>query len=408
VNIGTLDVRVRGDWPVPPTLGGRFAILCAILRQLTLILQIAVLTGELRGLKPDVFFVDQLSAGLPLLKLLTGKPIFFYCHFPDLLLVQNRRSLLKRLYRLPFDKWEEWSIGWADTIAVNSGFTAGVVGQTWPRLVRQKKLEVVYPCIDTASISASEGEENPWPGVKFLLSLNRFERKKNVALALRAFAALSPDVRKNAKLVIAGGYDPRVRENVAHHEELATLATELGLSHTTVYRPSTPTDVPLSSISPDVLFLCSVSTDKLKDLLLRHSLLLLYTPSNEHFGIVPLESMLRRTPVLACNDGGPTETVVDGETGWLRDAGDVRAWRGVVESVLGMSESEVKGMGRRGEERVRERFGRGVLVGRVEGILEGLVGGSKGREGLGLGVVMLGAVVALVVGMVVVSGLVRL
>ena len=49
--------------------------------------------------------------------------------------------------------------------------------------------------------------------------------------------------------------------------------------------------------------------------------------------------------------------------------------------MLGMSESEVKGMGRRGEERVRERFGRGVLVGRVEGILEGLVGGSKGRLG---------------------------
>ena len=39
--------------------------------------------------------------------------------------------------------------------------------------------------------------------------------------------------------------------------------------------------------------------------------------SGEHFGIVPIEAMYCRLPVVAVNDGGPTETVVDGLTGFL-------------------------------------------------------------------------------------------
>lgn len=34
-----------------------------------------------------------------------------------------------------------------------------------------------------------------------------------------------------------------------------------------------------------------------------------YTPANEHFGIVPVEAMYARKPVIACNNGGPTESI---------------------------------------------------------------------------------------------------
>ena len=44
---------------------------------------------------------------------------------------------------------------------------------------------------------------------------------------------------------------------------------------------------------------------------------LLYTPTNEHFGIVPLEAMSAGCPVIAVDSGGPTETVIDGTTGFL-------------------------------------------------------------------------------------------
>jgi hypothetical protein len=57
----------------------------------------------------DVAVVDQLSVGHILLRLKARK-ILFYCHFPDLHL-SKRTSLLKRLYRVPFDWLERVTTG---------------------------------------------------------------------------------------------------------------------------------------------------------------------------------------------------------------------------------------------------------------------------------------------------------
>lgn len=40
---------------------------------------------------------------------------------------------------------------------------------------------------------------------------------------------------------------------------------------------------------------------------------------DEHFGIVPLEAMASCKPVIACNSGGPVETIKNGVTGFLCD-----------------------------------------------------------------------------------------
>jgi len=45
--------------------------------------------------------------------------------------------------------------------------------------------------------------------------------------------------------------------------------------------------------------------------------LIIYTPTGEHFGIVPVEAMFLYTPVLAVNNGGPTETIINKKTGFL-------------------------------------------------------------------------------------------
>jgi len=213
---GTLDVQVRGDWLFPATILGRFKILCSILRQIHLILTIRF-NGELAKLQPTAFFVDQLSAGIPFLRwYFEDQKILFYCHFPDLLLVQGRKRWYKRIWRIGFDWWEGWGIRSADSVVVNSGFTKGVVEQVWPGLGGERGVGIVYPCVDTNEIlnDGKEEGETLWKGKKVLLSINRFERKKNIGLAIKAFVRLKPEERQGVRLVIAGAFPGHHRLNL--------------------------------------------------------------------------------------------------------------------------------------------------------------------------------------------------
>jgi alpha-1,3/alpha-1,6-mannosyltransferase len=361
-------VRVRGNSLVPPTLLGRFAVFCAILRQLHLLLHVAVFTSELQRLAPTAFFVDQLSAGIPLLRLLQpAVRVVFYCHFPDKLLAQ-RGGLLKTLYRRPFDWLESWSTGCSDTIVVNSNFTRRVFAAAFPRLDCRNP-GVVYPCVDTRRTHAHDPVPL-WADKKILLSINRFEKKKDVALALKAFARLTLQEREHARLVVAGGYDPRVADNVATYTELCSLADELKLSHATAKTVISAQRVPADIA---VLFLHSVPT-AFKTTLLATSRLLVYTPLHEHFGIVPLEAMLAGTPVLAANEGGPIETVVDGETGWLRDVTKIDDWTDVMRTALadGKGEQKLRDMGKRGKERVETLFSKEKMAAVLETEIEAM------------------------------------
>lgn len=198
----------------------RLTILCAILRHIHLLL-LLVATGELTDLRPRAFVVDQLSAGLPLLRhFWPAAPVFFYCHFPDLLLARGRASALKRAYRVPFDWLEEWSMGFAQAVAVNSEFTRGVVRETWPRLGDSVPIKVVYPCVDTEETTTEQlvDEAGVLEGEEVLLSINRFEEKKDIGLAIRAFAAIPEEERKGVRLVLAGTtprlHDPPTQQ---HH-----------------------------------------------------------------------------------------------------------------------------------------------------------------------------------------------
>lgn len=114
-------------------------------------------------------------------------------------------------------------------------------------------------------------------------------------------------------IIILGGYDKRVKENIEHLIELCLLCESHQLQHTTIWSEE---ELSLGHGNPQVIFMPSVP-NAIRDLLLQHSCCLIYTPRGEHFGIVPVEAMAAGTPVIAMDSGGPRETILDGETGFL-------------------------------------------------------------------------------------------
>jgi len=213
-----------------------------------------------------------------------------------------------------------------------------------------------------------------WQDRDIILSINRFEKKKDIGLAIKAFAGLGKNGRKNVRLVCAGGYDNRVQENVVYHKELTQLAESLGLKTATTKTVVTAMNVP---DDVDVLFLLSVP-NTLKTMLLKSARLLVYTPQNEHFGIVPLEAMLVGLPVLAANSGGPLETVVEGVTGWLCSPQDIEKWTSVMDKVLHkLSQSEIQRMAEAGKKRVRDEFSDVKMAEKLDGIIDGMSNGER-------------------------------
>jgi alpha-1,3/alpha-1,6-mannosyltransferase len=74
-------------------------------------------------------------------------------------------------------------------------------------------------------------------------------------------------------------------------------------------------------------------------------------------------------PVLACNSGGPTESIIDepptARTGWLR-APEAPGWAVVLDEIAGLAPSERSAMGDRARARARENFGMDAMALKLE------------------------------------------
>jgi len=406
-------VHVYGSW-IPRNLyvlGG--TALCSAIRMLYL---------TYKALKDNpqanVFVIDVLPTGVPYLVEYcnVNAGVLFYCHFPDKLLTRdtvngeeadtntaenssttNILKQLKQIYRWVMDTIEEWSMSYSDLIVVNSKFTRGEVEKVFPSLFlpqqqRDEKVKVLYPSIESSLAKERKSihqTNNIKTNTKYnkngpIVSLNRFERKKNVALLLHAYDLLLEKAIKEGRdkklpqLIIAGGYDPLNVENVEHLAELRTLADEIldryNLPLSTVCSPSKSSannesdgsilkDAALNGSS--IAFHPSISNAKRTQLLSSASVWC-YTPHREHFGIVPLEAMDGGVPIVAIRSGGPMETIVDNVTGYLvdytsidantRDNPTVKGFADAIDKVLS-NPTQAKEIGQRGRERVDQMFG---------------------------------------------------
>ena len=144
-------------------------------------------------------------------------------------------------------------------------------------------------------------------------------------------------------------------ENKEHYLELRVLAEKL-------------------SVAGQITFLRSF-TDSQKVSLLSGCTALLYTPSNEHFGICPLEAMYMERPVIAVNSGGPLETVIDGKTGFLCEP---NADAFAVKMAHFVRTPSARGeMGRAGRRRVVGSFSFAAFTRKLNGIICRLANTNK-------------------------------
>ena len=354
----------------------------------------------------DVFVLDVLPTPIPYL-VQTAKCVIYYCHFPDKLLTRDTvngekvnananananatnancsvgvgvvggnngiKALLKSHYRKILDQMEEWAMSYADLICVNSNFTKTEVSRAFPSLKgngggdgdgggvnanvnANNTMQVLYPAIDLNKFippdftrkqeligdgrNGDDGSEVQMP----IVSLNRFERKKNIEVLLHAYASIYKKNTSNGvpippPLVISGGYDPRNAENVEYLTELKELAESLGIQENTKFRPSV--------------------SDEERAILLQSAICVVYTPHREHFGIVPLEAMYAGSAVVAIKSGGPKETVLDGVTGILVDMIPGDSCEKLADAIGELLNDPAKAieMGKRGHEHVKEKFG---------------------------------------------------
>lgn len=425
---GPFRVVVAGSWFPRSLAGGRAIALCAYVRCVLAALRIAR-DGRKKGGGPgssssssnknqfDAVVADQVSAVVPVLQRLCPRTaVLFYCHFPDLLLAKARApgsfsAKLHALYRRPLDAVEQASTGAADCLLVNSRFTAGVFAVTFPKLSKEGIApRVLYPAASIPSDEALRRAKAGWrealpaevvslveggaidgnkpaslPPAAVFVSINRFEGKKGLPLALRALSELdkllekeeksaaAPAKKKGTKpsaggtsspppvLVFAGGFDARLHENASVLEGLKQLAADLGLAHRVAFLPS--------------------FSDEQRGALLSVATAVLYTPENEHFGIVPVEAAAAAVPVVACASGGPKESVVDGETGFLRRAEPLEFARAMLELVgEGGSRRKADEMGAAARQRAATVFSRAAFGAELERELRAMVEAKKEEQ----------------------------
>ena len=165
-----------------------------------------------------------------------------------------------------------------DVVICNSYFTK----EQYKRIYGRVANEVIYPPANVKKVLPELNKENN------ILTVGRLSRFKNVDVLIKSFRTLLPDW-PGGKLIIVGEGEEK--------NSLEQLAVHLGLTER-------------------VCFKGKVNDEQLAGLYQKSKLTVICS-HDEPFGLVPLESMMHSTPVVAHNSGGPTETVHHNVNGFL-------------------------------------------------------------------------------------------
>ncbi|MCD4775424.1 MAG: glycosyltransferase family 4 protein [Candidatus Aegiribacteria sp.] len=215
-----------------------------------------------------------------------GPPSVYYCHeYPRYIYekgLYKTGSAVTDLLIAPLLAWEKkvdrQAAQAATILATNSRFMSEKLGTVYHR-----KAVVVRPGVDTEIFTP--GHESGGNYVLTVGALSEFKRHHMVVEAL----ALIPENQRPAMVTAAD----RGKEGYARY--LSAIASKLEVNLTVEKQ---------------------VSNNRLLELY-RNALAVVCPQRNEPYGLVPLEAMACGTPVVAVNQGGFRENVIDGENGLL-------------------------------------------------------------------------------------------
>lgn len=210
------------------------------------------------------------------------------------------------------------------------------------------RCEVLHPGIDWA------GLEPTWIYKSYFLVPGRIMWTKNIELALAAFIRWkdSSHLRKEFRLVVAGRVD---KKSESYLTSLRALANERG----------------------DIEFVISPSDAQLNDLY-ANCTAVLFPSFNEDWGIVPLEANAFGKPVISSNRGGPLESQVDGQTGFLADPDPGAFSEAMTRLLADMGTLRHMGMAARNHSR---KYDWSEFVARTDQVLDGLVANRAESKG---------------------------
>ncbi len=241
--------------------------------------------------KYDLYILDQSSLPLILLYLFRRKSLY-YCHFPDYLLVRNKKGILRIIYRKFIFLLEYLSMKFIQNLVCNSKFTKSITSSSFN--IQQDKIGILYP---TARIPV--GNFKTKNKTRYFLALNRIEEKKNQIFAVEVFIHFKNQIiDSNTRLVLAGGLDSDIKDDLLYLQKIVDKIKKSGLDDQIDIRVNV--------------------SDKEKYSLIANAECILYTPVNEHFGIIPIEGMALGVPTIANNTGGPLESITE-KTGALEE-----------------------------------------------------------------------------------------
>lgn len=223
-------------------------------------------------------------------------PVICYCHTP-LKIIHDpfvRRKYLNENPRMkmPFYFFSEVfkffdRIAWRyyDYVLCNSDEVRRRI--IMAHLAPAEKVEVLSPGLDVAYMRPS------WKYEKRFVVVGRIKWWKNIELTIMAFREFKRKYPEFAdfRLLITGQVESG---SEAYLSMLKTLAGS----------------------GDDIIFQRNPTEAELMETY-RSCYCLLFPSLNEDWGMTPLEAMGTGKPVIAVNQGGPKESVLDGETGYL-------------------------------------------------------------------------------------------